>query len=275
MKRKIALLFFLVLFTFTNLLFVQAENPEREATKNSLIKQFDLEDKFFAPKLGTVPLPATKEMAYPYPAGFARLQAAFPDNVDEGEEFSISVTYTTSNMPFSALMLFHQMSIPPNTELPTHWRQQNISPWAPQDNTDTSGPIASLPSIQWVEQNWDNWYGIGIAPFETESLLMHSSQGWSHGHYFFAFDGDRVTITYGPFSFDEEGIYKFIIAPKGYYLESHLITTQLEPVSFIIKAGDDDDEEKEEEDEDDEDENENDEDADDSDDDDDEEEEDD
>ncbi len=212
---------------------------EKNITLDNLKQQLGFEDKFIEPELGTVPLPDSKEMAYPFPDGVARLTIDYPNEVQVGEEFNITVSYQTNNDPYCSLFLFHQMYVPSGANLPTTWRQVNFSPWDPGWNTDKTGAIETLPSVDWVDINWDSWFGVGIAPMGSGSFLMHSTQEAYHGHYFWGLDGDTITITHGPFSFDNEGEYQFEIAPEGWYWEEGgaNFTDDLEPVSFEVNVG--------------------------------------
>lgn len=238
MKRSFVLYCFLAIIALALQPIANASTLERNAQLNNLKQQLGFEDKFIEPEVGTVPLPESKEMAYPYPNGVAKLIIDYPNEVQVNEEFNISVTYQTYNDPYCSLFLFHQMYIPSGANLPTTWRQINFSPWDPGWNKDITGAIESLPSVDWVDENWGDWFGVGIAPMESGNLLMHSTQDTFHGHYFWALNGDIVTMTSGPFSFDNEGEYQFEILPIGWYWEEDWnLTADLEPVSFDVEVG--------------------------------------
>ena len=207
-----------------------------EQVNHSSALPFELVDEYNTPLYGTIPLPPEKELAYPPPNGLSTITVDYPSEVEVGEQFYIGITYQTNANPYSAFVLYTQLYIPSGSNLPTNWRQISISPWAPEDNRDVSGTVETLPSIDWVTQNWSNWYGVGVAPYNSGNLLIACSQGWAMGHYFMAIYGDHVTVIFGPFSFSAAGTYTFELMPTGWYFDAQGITGDLEPISFEVTA---------------------------------------
>lgn len=197
-----------------------------------------LDEGYQEPALGTVPLPPSNKLAYPFPEGLAQVTVHSPAEVSPNEPFTIRVTFKTSKPPdWSALMVLMQLYLPGGTNLPTEWRQKCLSPWAPEDNVELAGTIEVLPSLDWIYQNWDTWYGVGIVPHREGYLIIASAQAWSHGHYFVARNGDRVTWEFSPISFDAVGTYTFVLSPMTYYWDAtRRFVIGAEPISFTVNV---------------------------------------
>lgn len=220
-------------------------------------------DTFAPPTLGTIPLPESKVVRFPYdPAnpesGVSTVVVNFPDEVRTGEPFSISATFLTQPPPgpdpswdidWNWIMLLMQLYMPAGVDPPTEWIEDSVSPWAPEDDVNSNGQISQPPSIDWLKANWWSWDDVAVAPFLDGRLIVASEQNWGGmGHYVWAWDGDAVTWTFSSFTITEPGDYVFELVPEGivgtghtsvgsgWYWDVNNGLHHFEPISFTVHA---------------------------------------
>lgn len=214
-------------------------------------------DTYEPPQLGTIPLPESKVIHFPYNYGPTTVTVNFPDEVKVNEPFTISAAFKTEPPPggnttgwpeWNYIFFLMQLYMPDGVTSPGEWTEESICPWWPPFSRTSSGTIEPLPSVDWIRGNWYSWYGVGVAPYQEGNLIVASEQHWPMGHYVWAWDGDTITWTFTPFRISQPGEYTFELIPfgahywgdpskgSGWYWDAVNGFGNLDSISFKIKA---------------------------------------